>query len=81
MSNDYATDALISEIDAALSREPAGQVRCPGHDDLVSDVRLLLRCQRAQLMAHHQAMGLAGIVSAIVSGIIAAMGYFCGKPS
>ena len=80
MSQDYATDALISEIDAALAREPVGQTRCPGHDDLVSDVRLLLRCQRAQLMATRKAVGIATIVSAIVSGIIAATGYFCGKP-
>jgi len=71
MSNDYATDALISEIDAALNREPEGLATCKGHAGLAADVRLLLRCQRAQLQAVQRAATMAGGISAVVSAVIA----------
>ena len=79
MSNEYATDTLISEIDAALLRPPKGIKNCAGHADLTTDVRLLLRCQRAQLNQTRHTATVAGTVSAAVSGAIMGLGLLFAR--
>ena len=71
--SDIATDVLIEELDKRINGEPDPD--CSKNDD----IKLLLRCQRAQLRLQQRSNKVNGIVAGAVSTAISVFAAACTK--
>lgn len=81
MNQNEASSVLIAQIDEAVDRIRQGDApaKCAAHRDLANGVEILLLCAKAQLETGKDTARNAGVISAVVSGLMIGASELMGK--